>query len=111
MPNLPAGYQLVNIDHHITNRCFGDFNLVMPEASSASEILYRFFAANEQTIDAAMATSLMTGVLFDTTYFKNDLSAIFWLLGAMTYLTKIPHSSAIHDFEFNISKTKFVCDW
>ena len=72
MPNLPAGYRLLNIDHHVTNRHFGDFNLVVTEASSTSEILYRFFAANDQTIDAAMATSLMTGVLFDTTYFSNQ---------------------------------------
>jgi phosphoesterase RecJ-like protein len=69
--HLPLGYQIINIDHHPTNQGYGDFNLVLTEASSTSEIIYRFLMGNGQAIDSATATSLMTGILFDTHYFSN----------------------------------------
>ncbi len=61
-------------------------------------------------IFSAILTILIQGIL-DTTYFKNDLSAIFWLLGAMSYLAKKPDSKIIHNLAFSISRTKFILDW
>lgn len=71
MPRLPKGYILVDIDHHITNEYFGDLNLVVTDASSTAEIVHRFYVANNIRIDERMATSLLTGLLTDTSSFSN----------------------------------------
>lgn len=63
---------LINIDHHPTNSYFGDLNLVLPEKSSASEIVYdllRFFKA---PLDKETATALLNGLIFDTGAFSNS---------------------------------------
>ncbi|HAZ28698.1 MAG TPA: hypothetical protein DCY48_02900 [Candidatus Magasanikbacteria bacterium] len=62
---------IVNIDHHATNEHFGHHNLVIPTASSTTEILYRFFIFNHIPIDEYMATALLTGLITDTDHFTN----------------------------------------
>ncbi len=71
MAHLPPGYLTINIDHHATNTNFADFNLVDKEAGSTSEIIGSFFEYNRLDIDSAMATSIMAGILSDTSYFSN----------------------------------------
>lgn len=71
VPKLPTGYLLANIDHHGTNVHFGDINIVITDASSTAEIVYRFFEANGVRIDDRMATSLLTGLFTDTNSFSN----------------------------------------
>ncbi|MDQ7815249.1 MAG: DHH family phosphoesterase [Patescibacteria group bacterium] len=71
MNRLSAGFRIINIDHHITNERYGHLNIVLPQATSTSEIMYRFFEANGINIDAAMATALLTGVFFDTSNLTN----------------------------------------
>lgn len=62
---------IINIDHHITNEHFGRINLVLPAASSTSEIIYHFFKHNHIAVNARMATSLLAGLLTDTGNFTN----------------------------------------
>ncbi|MCX6739912.1 MAG: bifunctional oligoribonuclease/PAP phosphatase NrnA [Candidatus Parcubacteria bacterium] len=62
---------LINIDHHQSNNNFGHLNLVVPQASSTSEILYDFFQAHQIEIDKYMATNLLTGIITDTMNFTN----------------------------------------
>jgi phosphoesterase RecJ-like protein len=62
---------IINIDHHYSNDHFGHYNLVVPLASSTSEIMYDFFKANQIVVDKYMATSLLTGILSDTMNFTN----------------------------------------
>ena len=62
---------LINIDHHPTNELYGDLNLVIPKASSTTEVLYHFFQYNKIPINRNLATSLMTGLLTDTSEFSN----------------------------------------
>lgn len=71
MPRLPAGYLLVNIDHHVTNERFGHLNLVLTDASSTAEIIHRFYDANGVFVDPPMATSVLTGLFTDTSSFSN----------------------------------------
>lgn len=71
VPKLQPGYFLINVDHHGTNVHFGDVNIVLTEASSTAEIIYRFFEANRVSIDDRMATSLLTGLFTDTNSFSN----------------------------------------
>lgn len=74
VPNLPEGYTLINIDHHRTNQGYGDINIV-EFMSSASEIVYHFFKENDIVIDEGIATSLLTGLCWDTTNFSNPLTS------------------------------------
>ncbi len=72
IPNLPPGYTLVNVDHHhLTNNRFGHLNIVIGEASSTAEIVYQLYEACGISIDAKMATSLLTGIFTDTSSFSN----------------------------------------
>lgn len=63
---------IINIDHHPTNEHFGDLNLVIPEASSTTQILYHFFKVNAIDIDSYVATCLLTGLITDTGNFTNS---------------------------------------
>lgn len=62
---------IINIDHHVTNTKYGQYNLVLTTASSTAEILYGFFRQNTIEVDPKMATSLLTGILTDTGNFTN----------------------------------------
>ncbi|MCA9919618.1 MAG: bifunctional oligoribonuclease/PAP phosphatase NrnA [Anaerolineales bacterium] len=61
---------VINIDHHVTNTYFGDIQHVVPEAVSATEILYDLFKHNGLTITTDLAMCLLTGVVTDTLGFR-----------------------------------------
>lgn len=82
MPRLPLGYLLVNIDHHVTNTNFGHVNLVLTDASSTAEVIYRFYDQNNIHIDPRMATSLLTGLFTDTSNFSNAATNILTVSAA-----------------------------
>ncbi|MBI4262675.1 bifunctional oligoribonuclease/PAP phosphatase NrnA [Candidatus Uhrbacteria bacterium] len=62
---------LLQFDHHRTNLYFADVNVVLPEAASTTEVLWRFFEACNIAIDRNIATCLLTGAVTDTTAFTN----------------------------------------
>ncbi len=55
----------INIDHHISNNDFGDINLVLPNLSSTSEIVYEL-VSNFIDIDIEMARLLYGGIIYDS---------------------------------------------
>lgn len=59
---------ILNIDHHISNKDFGKHNLVVTTASSTCEIVY--LLAKEFVITKEIATCLYAGVFSDTGGFK-----------------------------------------
>ncbi|HOJ92632.1 MAG TPA: bifunctional oligoribonuclease/PAP phosphatase NrnA [Dictyoglomaceae bacterium] len=61
---------LVNIDHHPTNTSFGDLNIVIPTASSVTEIIYDLIVGLRGKITKIIAESLLTGLITDTGSFK-----------------------------------------
>ena len=63
-------HKLVNIDHHATAEAFGDINLIMPSASSTSEIVYKLIKHYQKPIGKACALCLYTGLMFDTGCFR-----------------------------------------
>ncbi|MDD4477264.1 MAG: bifunctional oligoribonuclease/PAP phosphatase NrnA [Patescibacteria group bacterium] len=75
--NFLTGKQfcVINIDHHATNEHYGHFNLVIPEASSASEVVYNFFKIAGARVNHDMATALLTGILTDTDNFSNPATS------------------------------------
>jgi len=62
---------VINIDHHATNELFGHHNLVIPTASSTTEVLYNFFKNTAIIYNQHLATSLLTGFITDTDSFSN----------------------------------------
>ncbi len=92
LPQIKTPYTLVNIDHHATNARYGQLNLVYTDACSTCEVVYRFLTAEEIPLDPAIATSLLTGVLTDTSSFSNaattspgmDAASVLTAAGART---------------------------
>lgn len=60
----------INIDHHISNaKGSGDVNYVVPDASSASELVYDVIDRKE-LIDEEIAKALYIGIMHDTGVFQ-----------------------------------------
>lgn len=67
--DLIQGRNIINIDHHSSNNGYGRLNLVVPSASSASEVMYDFFIGIGRQMDKRTATCLLAGILGDTSGF------------------------------------------
>ncbi len=61
----------VNIDHHVSNTHYGQYNFVQGDASSTSELVYEFLEGN-YPIDKNMAAALYTGLIYDTGAFRHS---------------------------------------
>lgn len=73
---MGSAKQVINIDHHVSNRGFGDINLVDPHASSTCEMIYGYIQDTLQVpITAAMALCLYTGIATDTGNFQYDTTS------------------------------------
>jgi len=63
--------RIVNIDHHNVNDQYGIINLVESKASSTSEVIYRLVKSFGMRFNPESATSLLTGIITDTSFFVN----------------------------------------
>lgn len=54
------------IDHHLTSGNTGDYNMIFPKISSASEIVLDILTANGILVTAEMASLLYVGLMTDT---------------------------------------------
>lgn len=72
--DLPAFKEvpLINIDHHLTNRYFGDENLINASVASTCEIVLQLLEYMALPIDVDIATSLLTGIVTDTRGFRTN---------------------------------------
>ena len=61
-----SGRFLVNIDHHVSGRYFGDINWINHDACAVAEMVYDLATLAGVRITAEMATCLYTAVLTDT---------------------------------------------
>jgi phosphoesterase RecJ-like protein len=60
----------INIDHHPTNTCFADVNLIEPQASATAEVIYDLAPRLGMTVNAEVATNLLAGIVTDTIGFR-----------------------------------------
>lgn len=67
---FPLSIPTIVIDHHATNPKYGEVNLIIAEASSASEIVYWLLKALEININNEIAINLYAGMWGDTGGFK-----------------------------------------
>ncbi len=61
---------ILNIDHHISNKNFGDINWVEPHSSSTCEMIYELFKEMGVALDRISALYLYVGILTDTGSFR-----------------------------------------
>ncbi|MCR6656590.1 MAG: bifunctional oligoribonuclease/PAP phosphatase NrnA [Opitutus sp.] len=61
---------LANIDHHLSNTGYAEFNLVDSASAATCEILAGVFTDCDMPVDAATAQGLYTGILTDTGQFR-----------------------------------------
>ena len=64
--------QTINLDHHPTNTYFGDIYLVMPNAVSATEVIYHWLQYLNHALTAEVATPLLAGLATDTLGFRTS---------------------------------------
>ncbi|MFC1804974.1 bifunctional oligoribonuclease/PAP phosphatase NrnA [Candidatus Omnitrophota bacterium] len=67
---LSRGKKILNIDHHISNRRFGDVNWVDPHASSCAEMIYRLYKKMRRPMKRDAAMAIYSGILTDTGSFR-----------------------------------------
>jgi len=70
---------VLNIDHHISNRNFGDLNWVDPNASSCSEMVYKLYKKLQLPMDKDTAVALYTGIMTDTGSFRYSNTSSYTL--------------------------------
>ena len=66
---INAGVKIV-IDHHATNKGFGDYFVVSPESSATCELIYEFFEKFGVKLTKEAADFLYTGIVTDTGGFR-----------------------------------------
>ena len=63
-------YKLVNIDHHVSNDLYGDYNFVDTNSSAVGEIVYQVLQLLGLSITKEVATCLYTSLITDSGSFK-----------------------------------------
>jgi len=102
---------IINIDHHITNTSFGDYQLIETTASSTAEILYRLIKKMAIPLNRDIATLIYTGILTDTGSFRfsNTNQAAFTICEEMIRLGVNPYDIAKHVYgTYSLGRIKLL---
>jgi len=78
---------IINIDHHKSNECFGDFNYIDSSISSVGEIIYELIGSIDRNLlDKNICTCLFTAIITDTGSFRysNVTSKTFKVVSDLT---------------------------
>lgn len=92
-----AGVPLLNIDHHITNTCFGTVNWVDPSSVSTTQMILALADALGWELTQPVAVCLLTGLVTDSRSFRTAnvddaaLEAALRLMSAGAFLNEIAH--------------------
>ncbi|AVX20718.1 phosphoesterase RecJ domain-containing protein [Carboxydocella sporoproducens DSM 16521] len=70
LPYYRQASTLFNIDHHISNKLFADFNLVVPERAASGEIIYELVKMSGVPLSREIATCLYVTIVTDTGSFR-----------------------------------------
>ena len=83
------------IDHHISNDAFADYNYIVPDASSTSELVYNM--ADRDKISLASAEALYMGIVHDTGVFQYSCTSPETMEAAAELMRKGINGSEIID--------------
>jgi len=98
---VPSDYTMINIDHHASNPHYGDINLVITEASSTAEVLYRLFMDWQIDWSQEIANALVCGMVTDTGGFKNPATTYQSLDAASDLVSKGANPHQIMNLTIN----------
>lgn len=65
-PYMKSARTTINIDHHVTNTKFAQYNVVDPEGSSTSELVFDLIEALEMPLTVEFSKAIYTGIVTDT---------------------------------------------
>ena len=103
--------KLINIDHHATNDCFGDINVIDADACAAGEMVYDLLKEIPVAITRDIATSIYTSIVTDTGSFRYSSTTpkVFNIAGEMLKLGVDPWDISQRVYESNpLSKLKLL---
>jgi len=90
---FPRHLTVVNIDHHVSNRGIGKYNLIDKKSPANCQILYEFFEKNRIKIDRKMALYLILGIYGDTAFkYEKTTYRTFEIIAKLTKINKNFHS-------------------
>jgi phosphoesterase RecJ-like protein len=69
-------FELINMDHHLSNEFYGDLNFVDTSASAAAEIVYEVLRLLDIKLDKEISTCLYTSLLTDTGSFRHSSTTV-----------------------------------
>ncbi|MBI4091044.1 MAG: bifunctional oligoribonuclease/PAP phosphatase NrnA [Candidatus Komeilibacteria bacterium] len=98
---------LVNVDHHSTNPHYGDINLVIPDASSTTEVICRLFTHWQEEITKPIAEALLNGLITDTDSLTNPATS-YHSLATASMLVKA--GADLHDIVKRTLHAKSISD-
>jgi phosphoesterase RecJ-like protein len=92
---------LINIDHHLVNKPFGNVSWVETGASSTCEMLFDLCMSLSLPPDKDLATALYTGILTDTGSFRysNTNARVFEIISALVGFGAEPARIAAHVYD------------
>lgn len=103
--------EVVNIDHHQSNDFYGKYNIVIPDAASATAVVYEMCTALNYPIDRHAATCLLTGIYTDTGSFHHSNTSPEILRIAARLLAKGANLRSISKEIFNTTKISTMHLW
>jgi len=102
---------IINIDHHVSNTRFGDFQLIDSSACATVEIIYRLLKEMELPISKDIAILIYTGILTDTGSFRfsNTNKSAFTICKEMIDIGVDPYYVARNVYEtFSLGYIKLL---
>lgn len=93
---LPQGFQkleytLINLDHHLSNDLFADYNLVVTDSPASCALVYEVLQHLNTEISPSMATALYMGIMYDTGRFAYSKDPYVFEIAAELLKLKADH--------------------
>jgi phosphoesterase RecJ-like protein len=97
---VPQGVT-INIDHHLTNEVFAEYNYIDPEAASVGEQIYNILECLGVQITSRIAQGVFMSLMTDTGSFRysNTSAATLELAARMARAGAVPWEIASHYYE------------
>ncbi len=107
---FPLPIRTIVIDHHASNRGYGDVNLVEPDYPAAAQILFDLFGIWKVKTDPDIAANLFIGIYTDTGGFKypGTTTRTFIVAGELIrFVPDFPKLIATMENSATVSEIKF----
>lgn len=89
-------HESIVFDHHIdSNLLETEYNYISPEFTSTAELIATFFYKYNMKINSDVATSLLSGIIFDTRRFMRSDSDVFDLVSKLTKIKNLNYSEVV----------------